>query len=112
MIFETIELVTNELLSIETLQLRIDNGEFNDILMSHPFLIMTNKGLCLVQRDSNGDTHVKINAVVDLSEFVTNDNLNAYTKKDDMPIFNFEEDGTLNVTIGNITNRYAPITTT
>ena len=118
MIFETIELITKELLDIETLQSRVNNGEFDDILISHPFLIMTNKGLCLVQRDVDG-TNIQINAVIDSSKFVTIDMLEQYVKMNtlesyakftDLPTLGFEDDGTLTVTIGDVTNRYAPIT--
>lgn len=40
------------------------------------------------------------------------DNLsNNYTKTVDLPKFSFLEDGTLSITIDNVTHRYAPITT-
>ena len=124
MIFETIELLSHELLDVDTLQSRINNQEFHDILTSHSFLIMTNKGLCLVQKDDDG-VHVKYNTTVDLSEYVnidklnevlttnkyvTSDELKNYVKIENSPSFNFESDGTLVVTIGNITNKYLPIT--
>ena len=69
MILETIELISKELLDINTLQSRVDNDEFSDILSSHSFLIMTNKGLCLVQKDDDG-VHIKYNTTVDLSECI------------------------------------------
>lgn len=126
MIFETIELLSHELLDVDTLQSRINNQEFNDILASHSFLIMTNKGLCLVQKDDEG-VHLKYNKTVDLSEYVdidklneiltesdyvTNNELNEYAKVDSLPSLSFESDGTLVVTIGDITNKYSPIATT
>ena len=50
--------------------------------------------------------------IPDVSKFITSDNLNEYAKTSDLPTFKFEEDGILSITIGNITHRYLPITTT
>ena len=136
MIFETLELISNELLDIDNLQSRVNNGEFNDILSSHPFLIMTNKGLCLVKKVDN-DVKIECNIVVDLSEYIKHDNLNTlvselitqefenkilnndeivtidtlkeYAKVSELPTFSFADDGTLSITINGVTNSYSPI---
>lgn len=70
MIIETFELLkdsdSEELLSIEKLQTLVNDGKFDDILLSHEFLIMTNIGFCLVKKDKS----IVVNATVDLSNYL------------------------------------------
>ena len=66
MIIETIELLDNPI-SIQDLTTKITNGDYNDILTNHSFLIMTNVGIVKVVKDTK---EIVINPTVDLSGYV------------------------------------------
>lgn len=66
LILETIELLDNEL-SIESLQSKINNGDFNDILAKYEFLIMTTSGVVKVKKNKE----IVLNPVVNLSNYNT-----------------------------------------
>ena len=120
MILKTIEFIPSDITTtVESLQRDISNGKYNDILANFCFLTLTEKGLTLVKQDKT----IVTNATVDLSnyakktdmpnvsKFITNEVLNDYTKTIDLPKFTFAEDGTLSVTINDVTHQYAPINT-
>lgn len=117
MIFKTIEFIPTDIdSSVDSLQDDVDNGKYDDILNNYCFLTWTNKGLTLVKQDKT----IITNAIVDLSEyakstnipdvsnFITKNDLIDYAKTTDLPMFSFDEDGTLLVTINGVTNRYTP----
>lgn len=70
LILETIELLDNEL-SVESLQSKINNGDFNDILAKYEFLIMTTSGVVKVKKNKE----IVLNPVVDLSNYNNIDEL-------------------------------------
>lgn len=103
MIIKTIELInekeSEKLLTIEELQTQLDNGDFDDIITSYEFLIMTDMGVVKVSKDK---TIVK-NVTVDLSN---------YTLQSELPKLEFDENGDLVVTINNVTKKFTPMTET
>ena len=130
MIFKTIEFVPTDITTtIDSLQSDVTAGKYDDILGKYCFLTFTEKGLTLVKQDKSiitnttvdlseyvkssdiSKTYAKKTDIPNVSEFITTDILKDYVKTSDLPKFNFLEDGTLTVTINDITHKYAPILT-
>lgn len=100
MIIETIELYTGQEISINELQSKLNNGDFNDILSLYSILIMTDVGVVKIDKETRT---IISNPLVDLS---------LYALKSDIPKLSIDENGNLTVTINDITKTYAPISET
>lgn len=69
MILETIEILdSNITLTLEQLQTKVTNGDYDDLLSNYNLLIMISSGLVLINKD---DRSCKIIAPIDLENYVT-----------------------------------------
>lgn len=70
MILEAIEILDNNLsLTLEQLQAKIANGDYDDLLNNYNLLIMISNGLALINKDNRS---CKIIAPIDLENYVKN----------------------------------------
>lgn len=70
MILETIEILDSNLtLTLEQLQTKVTNGDYDDLLNNYNLLIMISNGLVLINKD---DKICKVIAPIDLENYVKN----------------------------------------
>ena len=100
MIIETIYIYDGQEVTIDELQDKITNGEFNDILAKYSILTLTASGVVKIDKDSK---NIILNPLVDLTN---------YALKSEIPKLAFDENGNLNVTIGDITKKFTAIAET
>ena len=100
MIIETIELYDGQEITIDELQTKITQGDFDDILDLYSILIMTSSGMVKIDKATK---NILINPLVDLTNFAL---------KTDIPQLSFDIDGNLNVTIGEVTKKFTAIAET
>ena len=97
MIIETIYIYDGQEVTIDELQDKITNGEFNDILAKYSILTLTASGVVKIDKDSK---NIILNPLVDLT---------GYALIDSIPNLTFDSDGNLNVTINGVTKKFAAI---
>lgn len=102
MVLKTIELISDDVeMSIETLQEKINAGEFDTILNKFNFLIMTNVGLVMVKTNKS----IVVNSTIDLDNIVETIN-----NKLNLPNIIINTDGNMEVTIDGQTYTFVPQT--